>query len=124
MTPTGDPNSPNDPDAARPPVPSAHSLNAEIAARARQAAGRLRIGELARLAGSNPETVRRYMAGQTRIPAWFVARIAECLGVPAEWLLYGQRRDSAQHPPTAPNDAGHRTPQVHSAEQPGKAADA
>jgi hypothetical protein len=41
------------------------------------------------MTGSHPETVRRYLAGRTRIPAGFVARLARSLGVPSDALLWG-----------------------------------
>lgn len=45
--------------------------------------------ELAELTGSNPETVRRYMAGQSP-SVEFLTRLCQRKGINGQWLLNGQ----------------------------------
>lgn len=65
---------------------------AEIRARLCRMQGDLNYREIADRVGMNKETVRRYLRGDSRIPAVFVATIAATFGVdPAEILLKQER---------------------------------
>ncbi len=65
------------------------SWRAAFALRLKRAIGEQTIADFARLIDWHPETVRRYLAGDTRPPAEFLAKICQSLDISPDWLLLG-----------------------------------
>lgn len=58
--------------------------------RLKLAMGEHSIADFARLIGWHPETVRRYLTGETRPPAVFLAKLCDRLPLSPDWLLMGR----------------------------------
>ncbi len=61
-----------------------------FAHRLKLAMGDHSIADFARLIGWHPETVRRYLTGETRPPAVFLAKLCDQLPLSPDWLLLGR----------------------------------
>ncbi|MGD9692001.1 MAG: helix-turn-helix domain-containing protein [Phycisphaerales bacterium] len=61
-----------------------------FATRLKLAMGDHSIADFARLIGWHPETVRRYLTGETRPPAVFLAKLCDQLPLSPDWLLLGR----------------------------------
>jgi transcriptional regulator with XRE-family HTH domain len=62
-----------------------------------QIAGHLTFAQLGGITGSHPETVRRFMRGQTPKPEFLTALCTE-LGINGDWLLAGRGQVQAARP--------------------------
>lgn len=69
---------------------SPDSWRPRFAVRLKHAMGQHSIADFARLVDWHPETVRRYVAGDTRPPAEFLARVCARFEISADWLLIGE----------------------------------
>lgn len=89
-------------------VPSVRKKTSNLHDRLLQVAGHLTFAQLGSITGSHPETVRRFMRGQTPKPEFLAALCTE-LGINGDWLLAGRGQVQAARPRVkipAPDEGG------------------
>lgn len=78
-------------------VPSVRKKTSNLHDRLLQIAGHLTFAQLGSITGSHPETVRRFMRGQTPKPEFLAALCTE-LGINGDWLLAGRGQMQSARP--------------------------